>query len=196
MTQFLLSESSVSFTQLAIEYIVYAAIIVIGILLLFALRRCGRLPKHAELAKKLTDFESELRAFQSSDKHLSGYRYFRNISKLIKRADKLLFYSAQMADRERDSDLGSASLGQAAAVELATIALLANIVREMLSLFGTPLFSKWGGRVAPISVAGINSMDVCLPLIARYSGSEFVPQAILHGIALEVSVPLLIGAFC
>lgn len=94
------------------------------------------------------------------------------------------------------ADLGSASLGQAAAVELATIALLANIVREMLSLFGTPLFSKWGGSVAPISVAGINSMDVCLPLIARYSGSEFVPQAILHGIALEVSVPLLIGAFC
>ena len=42
MTQFLLSESAVSFTQLAIEYIVYAAIIVIGILLLFALRRCGR----------------------------------------------------------------------------------------------------------------------------------------------------------
>lgn len=110
MTQFLLSESAVSFTQLAIEYIVYAAIIVIGILLLFALRRCGRLPKHAELAKKLTDFESDLRAFQSNDKHLSGYRYFRNISKLIKRADKLLFYSAQMADRERDSDLGSASL--------------------------------------------------------------------------------------
>ena len=93
------------------------------------------------------------------------------------------------------ADLGSASLGQAAAVELATIALLANIVREMLSLFGTPLFARWGG-MAPISAAGINSMDVCLPLIARHAGTDYVPQAILHGIALEVSVPLLIGLFC
>lgn len=94
------------------------------------------------------------------------------------------------------ADLGSASLGQVAAVELATVALLANIIREMLSLFGIPLFARWGGRMAPISVAGINSMDVCLPLIARHSGADYVPQAILHGIALEISVPLLIGLFC
>lgn len=49
---------------------------------------------------------------------------------------------------------------------------------------------------APVSVAGINSMDVCLPVISRYSGKNIVPVAIIHGIILEISVPLLISLFC
>ena len=48
----------------------------------------------------------------------------------------------------------------------------------------------------PVSVAGINSMDVCLPVISRYSGKSIVPVAIIHGIILEISVPLLISLFC
>ena len=68
--------------------------------------------------------------------------------------------------------------------------------REMIALFGMPLFARWGGPLAPISVAGVTSMDVCLPSIARYSGSDLVPLAILHGIVLEVCVPILVGAFC
>ena len=65
-------------------------------------------------------------------------------------------------------------------------------------LFGTPVLARWGGRLVPISVAGINSMDVCLPMIVRssYKGEELIPIAILHGIALEVSVPFLINVFC
>lgn len=86
--------------------------------------------------------------------------------------------------------------GAADAAALATVALLANIVRELVALFGIPLFARLGGRLAPISVAGINSMDVCLPMIVRSSGSELIPLAVLHGLALELSVPLLIGLFC
>ncbi len=83
------------------------------------------------------------------------------------------------------------------AAELATIALLANIIREMSALFGASLFARWGGRYAPISVAGINSMDVCLPSIVREAdGKDVVPLAVTHGMALEVSVPVLIGIFC
>ena len=90
------------------------------------------------------------------------------------------------------------TLGPQGAAELATIALLANVIREMIALFGTPVLARWGGRLVPISVAGINSMDVCLPMIVRssYKGEELIPIAILHGIALEVSVPFLINAFC
>lgn len=86
--------------------------------------------------------------------------------------------------------------GATDATALATVALLANIVREMVALFGLPWFARFGGRLAPISVAGINSMDVCLPMIVRNSGSEFIPLAVLHGVALEVSVPVLISLFC
>lgn len=84
------------------------------------------------------------------------------------------------------ADLKSATLGVQGAAELATVALLANVVREMIALFGMPLFARWGGPLAPISVSGVTSMDVCLPSIARYSGSDLVPLAILHGIVLEV----------
>ncbi len=96
------------------------------------------------------------------------------------------------------ANVGAASLGADGAAELATVALLANVAREMCVLFCLPLFARWCGRIAPISAAGINSMDVCLPGIVRYSGgsSQLVPLAILHGIALEISVPLLITLFC
>ena len=82
------------------------------------------------------------------------------------------------------------------ASQLGAIALLANIIREMLALFGAPLYASFFGKFAPVSVAGINSMDVCLPVISRYSGKNIVPVAIIHGIILEISVPLLISLFC
>ena len=95
------------------------------------------------------------------------------------------------------TDLKSVTAGPEAATELATVALLANIVREMVAIMFLPLFSKVGGGMAAISVAGINSMDVCLPMIVRCAGDrQVIPQALFHGIALEVSVPMLIGAFC
>lgn len=55
------------------------------------------------------------------------------------------------------------------ATELGTIALLANIFREMMALLGAPLIRKYFGKLAPISAAGVNSMDVLLPSITLYS---------------------------
>lgn len=94
------------------------------------------------------------------------------------------------------TELKGASAGVQIATELGTLALLANIVREIISLLGAPVFAKVFGKFAPISAAGINSMDVMLPSISRYSGKEMVPAAILHGIILEMSVPLLVSLFC
>ena len=71
-----------------------------------------------------------------------------------------------------------ASIGIQLATELGTIALLANIFREMMALLGAPLLVRYFGRLAPISAAGVNSMDVILPVITRYSGKEMVPIAI------------------
>ena len=53
-----------------------------------------------------------------------------------------------------------ASIGLQLATELGTIALLSNIFREMMALVGTPLLSKYCGRLAPVSAAGVGSMDV------------------------------------
>ena len=94
------------------------------------------------------------------------------------------------------TELKSASTGVQIATELGTLALLANIVREIVSLLGAPLFARIFGKLAPISAAGINSMDVLLPTISRYSGKDMIPIAIIHGIILELSVPLLVTVFC
>lgn len=88
------------------------------------------------------------------------------------------------------------SVGLQLATELGTIALLANIFREMMALLGAPLIRRYFGKLAPISAAGVNSMDVVLPVITRCSGKEMIPVAILHGILIDMSVPFFVSFFC
>lgn len=94
------------------------------------------------------------------------------------------------------TQMKEASIGVQLATELGTIALLSNIFREMIALFGTPLIHKYFGRLAPISAAGVNSMDVVLPVITRCSGKEIIPIAIFHGILIDMSVPFFVSLFC
>ena len=94
------------------------------------------------------------------------------------------------------TQMKTASVGVQLATELGTIALLANIFREMMALLGTPLIQKYFGKLAPISAAGVNSMDIVLPVITRYSGKEMIPIAILHGILIDMSVPFFVSLFC
>ena len=88
------------------------------------------------------------------------------------------------------------SIGLQLATELGTIALLANIFREMTALIGAPLFRKYFGYLAPISAAGIGSSDISLAAIARCSGPEAVPVAIVHGILINISMPFFVSFFC
>lgn len=94
------------------------------------------------------------------------------------------------------TQLKEASIGLQAATELGTIALLTNILREMTALLGAPLIRKHFGRLAPISAAGVNSMDVLLPAITRHSGKEMIPVAIFHGLLIDLSMPFFVSFFC
>ena len=67
------------------------------------------------------------------------------------------------------TQLKAPSLGVQLATELGTIALLANIFREMAALIGAPLIYRFFGRLAPISAAGIGSADILLASISKYS---------------------------
>ncbi len=80
--------------------------------------------------------------------------------------------------------------------ELGTIALLANICREILTLLCAPLLAKYFGKLAPISVGGATSMDTTLPIITRASGQEFIVVSIFHGFCVDFSVPFLVTFFC
>ena len=88
------------------------------------------------------------------------------------------------------------SIGLQLATELGTIALLANIFREMTALVGAPFIRKYFGRLAPISAAGIGSSDILLAAITKYSGKDAIPLAILHGILINLSVPFFVSLFC
>ena len=80
--------------------------------------------------------------------------------------------------------------------ELGTVALLANITREIVTLLGAPVLYKLFGPLAPISSGGATSMDTTLPIITSISGKEFVVLSIYHGFVVDFSVPFLVTFFC
>lgn len=80
--------------------------------------------------------------------------------------------------------------------ELGTVALLANIMRELMVMLAAPLLVRCFGRLAPISAAGATSMDTTLPVIMQASGSGFVILSVFHGFVVDFSVPFLVTFFC
>ena len=80
--------------------------------------------------------------------------------------------------------------------ELGTIALLANIIREMITLLLTPLLAKWFGPLAPISTGGATTMDTTLPIITQTIGLRYVALSIYHGFVTDFSVPFLVTMWC
>ena len=80
--------------------------------------------------------------------------------------------------------------------EMGTVALLTNIVRELITLLGAPLLVRWFGRLAPISAGGATTMDTTLPVIAQTAGSDLVIISIFHGFTVDFSVPFLVTLWC
>ena len=80
--------------------------------------------------------------------------------------------------------------------EMGTIALLANISREILTLLAAPLLVRWFGNLAPISAGGATTMDTTLPIITQTAGQQFVVVSIFHGFIVDFSVPFLVTLFC
>ena len=80
--------------------------------------------------------------------------------------------------------------------ELGTIALLSNIVREMITLLLSPLLVKVAGPLAPIAAEGVTSMDTTLPIIMDSSGKQYAVVSLFHGFILEFSIPFLVTFWC
>jgi uncharacterized membrane protein YbjE (DUF340 family) len=81
-------------------------------------------------------------------------------------------------------------------IELGTIALLSNIIREILTLLLAPWMVKYFGKLSPIAAGGATTMDTTFPIIIRNSGKEFAIVSIYHGFVMDLSVPFLVGFFC
>ncbi len=92
--------------------------------------------------------------------------------------------------------LSSIFITQYKGAELGTIALMSNIMRELLTLLAAPLLVRCFGKLAPIAAGGATTADTTLPIIARYSGKEFTIISVVHGMAVDFSVPFLVTFFC
>lgn len=91
--------------------------------------------------------------------------------------------------------LSSILITQYRGPELGTVALLANIIREVFTLLGAPLLVRYFGPLSPISCGGATTMDTTLPIITRCSGQEFVILSLFHGFLVDFSVPFLVTFF-
>ncbi|MBO7418188.1 MAG: lysine exporter LysO family protein [Bacteroidaceae bacterium] len=92
--------------------------------------------------------------------------------------------------------LSSILITQYKGAELGTVALLANIAREIITLIGAPLMIRWFGTLAPISSGGATTMDTTLPIITRTCGQQFMVLSLFHGFCVDFSVPFLVTFFC
>ncbi len=88
--------------------------------------------------------------------------------------------------------LSSIFISQARGETLGVIALLANIIREIITLLLAPMFALYFGKLAPIAAGGATSMDTTLPIITKASGKEYAIVSLFHGIVLTVLVPFLV----
>jgi len=88
--------------------------------------------------------------------------------------------------------LSSILITQMHSEALGVIALLSNIIREIITLIMAPAMAICFGKLAPVSAAGATSMDTSLPIITTASGKEFSVIALFHGILLTMLVPILV----
>lgn len=71
-------------------------------------------------------------------------------------------------------------------------ALLSNIMREVSTLLLAPLLVKYLGKLAPIASGGATAMDTTLPVISKFSGTDYAVIAVFSGTFLTVLVPFLV----
>lgn len=93
------------------------------------------------------------------------------------------------------TQIKEASVGATLAAQMGTVALMSNIMREVITLLFAPAIYRVFGKLAPISVGGATSMDSTLPVISSVCGKEMAFISIFHGVLVDFSVPFLVTFF-
>lgn len=75
---------------------------------------------------------------------------------------------------------------------LGSVALIANVFRELLTLLFTPLLVRLFGPLAPVASAGATGMDTCLPVIVRFTDERYGIVSLFNGLVMTILVPILV----
>ncbi len=97
-----------------------------------------------------------------------------------------------------NSGLGYYSLtgimvSEAWGAEMGSIALLANLLREFITILCGPLIHKYFGKYAITSAGGATITDTTLPIMLKNDGNAMFPVAIYSGLVFNVAVPILLA---
>ena len=76
--------------------------------------------------------------------------------------------------------------------ELATLAFVSNVVREVIGFMIIPIVASKIGFFAAIAPAGAAAMDTGLPIIAKATDSETTILAFISGAICTLFVPILV----
>jgi uncharacterized membrane protein YbjE (DUF340 family) len=90
--------------------------------------------------------------------------------------------------------LSSILIEQSGDSTLASVALLSNILREIMGILSAPLLARFAGKLTPVGASGATAMDTGLPVIARFCGDRMVVVAVFSGMTLTLLVPVLVTA--
>ena len=88
--------------------------------------------------------------------------------------------------------LSSMLISRLADTSLGSVALISNMVRELVTLLFAPLFVRLCGGLGPLSAAA--ATDTCLPAIIKSSGERNAIISVFSGMTLTVAVPFFITA--
>ena len=92
--------------------------------------------------------------------------------------------------------LSSIFISELRSIELGTVALLCNVLRELFTLLAAPWVAGRFGPLAAISSGGATTFDTTLPILTRVAGPQYAVVAIFHGCVTDFSVPFLVTFFC
>ncbi|MDO5536141.1 MAG: lysine exporter LysO family protein [Desulfovibrionaceae bacterium] len=92
--------------------------------------------------------------------------------------------------------LSSILISQQIGSELGTVALICNVLREILTLLLVPAAARFLPPPAVIAMGGATTMDTTLPLIARTLGPQWAFVSVTHAVVLDFSVPFWVTFFC
>ncbi|MDK2791398.1 MAG: hypothetical protein PWQ25_261 [Deferribacteres bacterium] len=91
--------------------------------------------------------------------------------------------------------LSAVIISKMKSADLGSIAFLANVFREMMSIVLIPVIAKRVGPYVSITPAGATSMDTTLPIIEKYAGESAAIVAFAHGFILSALVPVIVPMF-
>ncbi|MDP3486678.1 MAG: lysine exporter LysO family protein [Bacillota bacterium] len=91
--------------------------------------------------------------------------------------------------------LSSVLLSEVAGTQIAALAFLTNVVRELIAIPVIPTLVRLNFGVAAITPGGATTMDTTLAIISRVTNEETTLVAFYHGVVLSLLVPVLVTFF-